>query len=225
MASGFVLGRRPVFRSGAVGDRSDLDAQWAPGALRELTGMAGPMEVWLYPSGASWPIAIAEVDRRAYLDYLVHGDLDMLLDGRPAPDLAVAYGPIALAAVGSLADRCAAVAAGIGVDGDLAASPSRLYVSRSGSTSGLHWDGRATELVQVHGTKEGIVLAPSATPALAPTPDPDGPNSDIDPFASDVTLPAHRRFHLEPGDVLGIPAGWWHCFRATSPTSTSISLW
>ncbi|MEZ5227728.1 MAG: cupin-like domain-containing protein [Acidimicrobiales bacterium] len=102
----------------------------------------------------------------------------------------------------------------------------RIYLSRLGSTSGLHWDGRPASLLQLDGVKEGILLPPSAADRIDPFPNVDGPNSQLDPFAGTADLEDldARQFVLCPGDALEMPIGWWHCFRAVTETSTSLSI-
>ena len=187
--------------------------------------MPGAMEVWLYLPEDQWPCAAEPVDRCAYLRYVLDGDLAALLGRATVPEGSRGYGPISVAEVPGVARVGNTVAQMVGVDGDVGRSPSRLYVSRRASTSGLHWDGRSATLVQLHGSKTGVLFSPELTEHLDAFPDRSGPNSDVDPFAADADLPEHRVVDLEPGDVLTIPQGWWHCFRATSETSTSMSFW
>jgi ribosomal protein L16 Arg81 hydroxylase len=188
------------------------------------------MAVWPYRSGASWPFGEVDVGVADYLRYVETGD-PAGLETAGAPVAAGAawwYGPVLVDRCAALLEPCRAIAADLGLTPPATAGAvsTRLYVSRMGATSGLHWDGRATTLVQLHGTKEAVLFAPSMGPRLDPFPGPQGPNSAVDPFApAHARLRPRLRVELAPGDVLEIPHGWWHCLRATSPTCTSYSCW
>jgi histone arginine demethylase JMJD6 len=93
----------------------------------------------------------------------------------------------------------------------------------------LHYDGWHTHafLMQLDGEKEYILFDPKQTVAMYPR---DGGTSnlsqidDLDhPDLSRFPLFEHARgtrFRLGPGEMLFVPAGWWHTARILSPSVT-----
>lgn len=99
----------------------------------------------------------------------------------------------------------------------------------SRTRSGLHYDILDNFLIQVHGKKEVIVVAPGAPRDFYNFPE-DMTKSRVDPL--DLDLKQFPRFanttllegNLEPGDALYLPQGWWHHLYAPA-TSISINCW
>jgi hypothetical protein len=107
-----------------------------------------------------------------------------------------------------------------------------LYIGgRGGKFPVLHYDSWHIYvfLCQLYGTKEYTVFAPDQTPFLYPK---DYHTSSISVDDIDhVDLKRFPlfaqakpiRFHLNPGEMLFVPPGWWHMAKILSP-SISISV-
>ncbi|HZW52487.1 MAG TPA: cupin-like domain-containing protein [Candidatus Elarobacter sp.] len=108
----------------------------------------------------------------------------------------------------------------------------RLWFGSAGCISPLHFDGGEENLlVHLYGRKEAMLFSPAQTPLLYPNLDGHLPHlSRVHAFAPD--LAAFPRFQeaaaawaeIEAGDVLYVPAGWWHAVR-TLRTSISVNFW
>lgn len=96
----------------------------------------------------------------------------------------------------------------------------------------LHYDPVHNFYVQLYGRKRMLLAAPDELAGLYPADfagdcphisrvDPEHPDLDAHPALADVTL---WRADLEPGDVLYLPAFWWHHVRSLS-TAVSVNLW
>lgn len=109
---------------------------------------------------------------------------------------------------------------------------SRLWVSPTGAITPLHHEVTHNLLAQLEGDKEVTLYAPWTRLAMYPHP----PWSGM-PHTSQVAAhaPDHERHplfawaqphraRLGPGDVLYVPAGWWHWVRTLSP-SLSHNTW
>jgi hypothetical protein len=115
-------------------------------------------------------------------------------------------------------------------DGGLLAT--NLWLSGSGSASSLHYDWLDNFLCQMHGEKSGILFPPSETENLYPCPsrfaydhfsqvDADNPDLLRFPlYSSAKPVP----FVLRQGEVLYMPAFWWHHVR-TQSCSVSVNFW
>jgi hypothetical protein len=108
-----------------------------------------------------------------------------------------------------------------------AASPLNLWVGPGGHMECLHYDPTDGTLVQLHGAKRVILFPPSQTANLYPYPFhvhlrhglklrswfsrvyPDRPDFQSFPRLREA-LQHKYEFVLNPGEVLYIPAGWWH---------------
>ncbi|KAJ7491286.1 hypothetical protein FB451DRAFT_1222687 [Mycena latifolia] len=104
-----------------------------------------------------------------------------------------------------------------------------LWLGPKGTVSPAHTDPYFNMYVQVVGRKTVWVAPPSCAEGMYAT----GNTAGVDVFATDQG--DHPKFSehvvgrgltasLGPGDVLYLPAGWWHAMRAES-LSTSISMW
>ena len=106
-----------------------------------------------------------------------------------------------------------------------------LYIGgRGGKFPFLHYDTWHTHafIAQIHGTKEFTAYAPDQTPYLYVKSERrnqslvDIENPDYDKFPEFAKATA-MRFTLQPGEILFIPAGWWHTAKMLSP-SISVSV-
>lgn len=107
------------------------------------------------------------------------------------------------------------------------ATAMNLWVGPGGHTSCLHYDPMDGLLMQLHGAKKILLFPPTQTYNLYPTPlyktlryglalrpvysqvYPDRPN--LDAFPKFAKAQSHAtEIILNPGDILFLPAGWWH---------------
>lgn len=214
---------------------------WTPEALGEInTGRR--LKLWVLASRNALPVGRIEAPIESYVDYLVHGVADPLI-------------ALALAKVGPASHRheglhfysgsipldqlsddvrthmTLAALPHLGPGGSGTDTTANLWFGRPQGSVGLHWDGRLGYVMQLHGSKSVILLEPEQRQWLYPEPYWNGPNSRVNPTAVDLErFPRARHAEgstgmLEPGDVLVIPAGWWHHLTATTDVATSINLW
>lgn len=105
-----------------------------------------------------------------------------------------------------------------------------LWLGVIGSSSGLHFDLLPNCNVQVVGTKQFLLFAPSQASRLYPTPGREA-SGELDP-----NLPDYARFprarglrghvcELRAGEAIYIPAGWYHQVTATSPWALNVNFW
>lgn len=114
--------------------------------------------------------------------------------------------------------------------GLVAAIDLNLWWGPGGHTEPLHFDSGDGTLIQLHGTKRAALFAPSQTRNLYPFPI---SRKGIAPWISQVYLdrPDFERFPrlkdalphrvdvvLQPGEVLFIPANWWHEVSSVADT-------
>lgn len=93
----------------------------------------------------------------------------------------------------------------------------------------MHYDGDESHaaITEIYGEKEFLLYSPKDTPYLYPSPARANHSSVDDPYDQDlVRFPLLRhatqyRAVLEPGDMIFVPACWWHAARALS---VSISV-
>jgi len=107
-----------------------------------------------------------------------------------------------------------------------------LYIGgKGGKFPFLHFDTWHTHafICQLCGTKEFTAYAPDQAPYLYVSPGrynqsliPDLENPDYGKFPL-FARACGMRFLLEPGEIVFIPAGWWHTARILSP-SISVSV-
>ncbi|MFF0745361.1 cupin-like domain-containing protein [Streptomyces sp. NPDC004111] len=112
---------------------------------------------------------------------------------------------------------------------DQEAVDTRAWIGSAGTRSMLHSDLNDNLFVQIWGEKEVVLIPWDQTPAVYPFPD-NLVNSSLDladadlarnPLLKDATLYGTV---VRPGDVLFVPRGCWHDFRALAP-SVSVNHW
>ncbi len=109
-----------------------------------------------------------------------------------------------------------------------------LWFSQQGNETILHFDPPQNFLVQVFGYKDVYLFPPEATsylypfafgnktsPRLSQILDFKNPNLTRYP---DFTLASLQKGRLAPGDMLFIPAGWWHGVDSVT-VSLSVNFW
>ena len=104
-----------------------------------------------------------------------------------------------------------------------------IYIGgKGGAFPVLHYDGSATHafLMQIYGVKEYIVYPPDQREFLYPSPDSrnlsmvnslDTPDLERFPL---FTQARGARFELHPGELLFVPALWWHTAKMLTPSIT-----
>jgi hypothetical protein len=99
-----------------------------------------------------------------------------------------------------------------------------LFISAKGARTRLHADPWSSDalLCQIHGEKDFVMYDPAQAPYLAKG------GRSVDVEAPDLQMfpdfPRARetvRDRLQPGEILMVPAGWYHHFKSTTD---SISL-
>jgi histone arginine demethylase JMJD6 len=104
-----------------------------------------------------------------------------------------------------------------------------IYIGGTGGAFPvLHYDGSATHafLMQIYGRKEYIVYPPDQREFLYPSPDSRNlsmVNSLDTPDLERFPLFARAqgaRFELRPGELLFVPALWWHTAKMLTPSIT-----
>jgi hypothetical protein len=105
-----------------------------------------------------------------------------------------------------------------------------LYIGGTeGSFPYLHYDGNGyyAFLCQILGRKEFLAYAPDQTPYLYPRPGHHRNHSQIEncqhPDLQKFPMFARAKgftSHLDPGEILFIPAGWWHTARMLTASIT-----
>jgi len=106
-----------------------------------------------------------------------------------------------------------------------------LYIGgRGGKFPFLHYDTWHTHafIAQIYGTKEFTAYAPDQTPYLyvkqerrnQSLVDIENPDYERFPLFAKAT---RMRFKVEPGEIVFIPAGWWHTAKMLTP-SISVSV-
>jgi jumonji domain-containing protein 7 len=106
-----------------------------------------------------------------------------------------------------------------------------VWFGSSGTVTPLHHDGLHNLFGQVYGTKTVVLFDPADTPYLSPRTE--GSMSHLSPIdIESPDLALHPEFpratpytvFMEPGDLLFMPAYWWHHVRAHE-TSISVNQW
>jgi hypothetical protein len=104
-----------------------------------------------------------------------------------------------------------------------------LWIGSAGTRSGLHYDSSDNFLVQICGKKRLSLVPPGEFREVYPftwnfskSPvNPEDPDLATYPRFADATV---WEGHLAPGDVLFLPALWWHYVTSLDP-SISINQW
>ncbi|HEX6096256.1 MAG TPA: cupin-like domain-containing protein [Thermoanaerobaculia bacterium] len=106
-----------------------------------------------------------------------------------------------------------------------------LWFGRS-SVTPLHYDATNNFFAQQYGEKHWTIFSPADTPHVYPQPidskmahlsavDLDAPDLRLHP---NFSLARPIRFTVHPGELLYLPAFWWHQVRSPA-VSTSVSIW
>ncbi|XP_078035361.1 HSPB1 associated protein 1 isoform X2 [Augochlora pura] len=113
---------------------------------------------------------------------------------------------------------------------------STLWIGSKGAHTNCHQDSYGCNLVaQIHGRKQWLLFPPSATYLLHATRIPYEESTVYSKFnffcptKEDETnilkvMDKPKLVTLEPGDVLFVPAGWWHYVESLE-FSTSVNIW
>eukprot|EP00656_Telonema_subtile_P012416 TRINITY_DN16250_c0_g1_i4.p1 TRINITY_DN16250_c0_g1~~TRINITY_DN16250_c0_g1_i4.p1 ORF type:complete len:434 (+),score=91.27 TRINITY_DN16250_c0_g1_i4:360-1661(+) len=109
-----------------------------------------------------------------------------------------------------------------------------LLVGQRGQTTPIHYDEQDNLFCQLHGHKRIVMASPDQHRALYPFPlhHSSDRQSQLDVFDPDIDLarfPLFPEFEaiqgtVGPGDVLFIPAYWWHHISSLDET-TSVTFW
>jgi hypothetical protein len=95
-----------------------------------------------------------------------------------------------------------------------------LYLGPAGTLSPLHQDYWHTHscLSQLQGRKRAILFSPEdSTRVYGGAIDAEQPDETRFPLLAEATAFVGE---IGPGDMLFMPAGWWHCVRAVEPSMT-----
>jgi len=110
-----------------------------------------------------------------------------------------------------------------------------LWTGPAGTVSSLHFDRAHNLVAQIQGRKRWLVFPPDTTPSLYwPSPELDLRMLQFSPV--DAERPDLDRFPLfararpieivlEPGELLFLPAGWWHQVRSLDPAISLNVFW
>lgn len=207
---------RPVVITGALRDLPPCTLEWITAMLP-----ATPLPARLYGKD-HFKKPKSEWKKYAEMIQVLPADYAAMLASRRAHEdniymAQVAIGESELArAVRPAVDRIGSLT------GLKAAIDLNLWWGPGGHTEPLHFDSGDGTLVQLHGVKRAALFAPSQTRNLYPFP---LSRKGIAPWISQVYLerPDFERFprlaealprrvdvELGPGEVLFIPANWWH---------------
>jgi ribosomal protein L16 Arg81 hydroxylase len=110
---------------------------------------------------------------------------------------------------------------------------SKLWIGGGGNRTGLHYDEADNFLVQISGKKNLILYSPDDTGFLYHCPL--HPDRLFNCSLVDTGLPNHKKFplfhmatpffvELQPGDMLFIPALWWHYVESVS-FNLAVNFW
>ena len=108
-----------------------------------------------------------------------------------------------------------------------------LWFGGRGYKSPLHYDGLHNLFAQVVGAKRMILFPPDETSNLYPFRDKSRAHcSQLDIFnPNEQSFPGYARarlkridVHVEPGELLYVPLGWWHAVESLD-VSVSINFW
>jgi hypothetical protein len=134
-----------------------------------------------------------------------------------------------------LSDYCPTLLADVPVPPFVAAerlTSQNLWFGPGGSCTALHWDDYDNAIAQIRGRKQFTLFAPDETqrlyphPALSHAPHQSRVNiDDADPLKFPDFVRAERySCVLEAGELLLLPACWWHQVTSVE-TSISVNYW
>jgi hypothetical protein len=126
------------------------------------------------------------------------------------------------------------IPAGGGVAG--ASQGLNLWLASRGVVAGCHFDSADNVFLQLHGNKSFVLFPPDEWPILSLYPrlhpltrqtkvDIDSPRCDLFPEYCSHAVRYARIAVLAPGDVLFLPAFWFHHVRSESFLSASVSVY
>eukprot|EP00993_Chasmostoma_nieuportense_P002407 NODE_3204_length_1011_cov_32.173077_g3059_i0.p1 GENE.NODE_3204_length_1011_cov_32.173077_g3059_i0~~NODE_3204_length_1011_cov_32.173077_g3059_i0.p1 ORF type:complete len:307 (-),score=89.75 NODE_3204_length_1011_cov_32.173077_g3059_i0:90-965(-) len=107
----------------------------------------------------------------------------------------------------------------------------QLWVGAGGQVSPLHHDHWENVLCQLQGTRTFLLFAPFQVEYLYPKPGPERYFSQLDPSNPDLRrfpLFAHARpvsVQLNAGELLVLPAFWWHQVHHHNTTNLAVNFW
>ncbi|XP_053985356.1 HSPB1-associated protein 1 isoform X1 [Hylaeus volcanicus] len=119
---------------------------------------------------------------------------------------------------------------------DKSGSESTLWIGNKGAHTNCHQDSYGCNLVaQIHGRKQWLLFPPSSSNFLHPTRIPYEESTVYSKYnffspskEDEVEIlkvqQAPKLITLEPGDVLLVPAGWWHYVESLN-FSISVNTW
>ncbi|HEV8703220.1 MAG TPA: cupin-like domain-containing protein [Candidatus Polarisedimenticolia bacterium] len=108
-----------------------------------------------------------------------------------------------------------------------------LWIGPAGAVTTLHFDSTHNLFVQIFGTKKVLLVPPEESDLVYYPCAAFGPNLHFSPVEAERPDPVrHPRFLraslrelvVRPGEILFIPAAWWHYLRALEP-SISLNFW
>ena len=234
----FVSRRRPVVLTG-IADRWPAITLWDAAYIkRTLPGAEVPVEIWRRGAPGNDP---ADYLRNVRRETMPLGQfLDLVAEsGKGSCSHYLAQYPIARAAPRLLEDieppekymKTPAVlpkslAARLRLD-------PALWIGPAGSVTTLHFDSTHNLFVQISGAKKVILIPPGQSGFLYYPCRDFGLNLHFSPVDAERPDPErHPRFAratpreiiVRPGEMLFIPATWWHYLRALEP-SISLNFW
>ena len=119
---------------------------------------------------------------------------------------------------------------------DKTGSDSTIWIGSKGAHTNCHQDSYGCNLVaQIHGRKQWLLFPPSSTNSLRPTRVPYEESTVYSKYnlfcptkEDKISLlniqDKPKLVTLEPGDVLLVPAGWWHYVESLD-FSVSVNVW
>ena len=112
------------------------------------------------------------------------------------------------------------------------------YLGCAGNVTATHFDASENLMLCVYGTKRLWLYPPSDAGCLYPAAKQDGSRACAPPFQTFSELPEWLRrtfpryadarpieVSLMPGDILYLPACWWHCVEGSHERNMIISYW
>ena len=234
----FVARRRPVIITGVAAHWPAISLWNTTYLEKALADARVPVEIWDREGERSDPADyLANVRRQPmrFSEFLAN----VRAEGRGSRGYYLAQYPI-LSAAPRLRDDIRPpveyMRVQIGIPRTLARrmrlDPS-LWVGPAGAVTTLHFDSTHNLFVQISGRKKVILIAPEQSRFVYYPCREFGRNLHFSPVdAERPDLNRHPRFvratplevNVSPGEMLFIPATWWHYLRALEP-SISLNFW